>query len=51
MLGNETYEYFGMRFRPMTESDLELVRLERNRPEMRRLMTTDHEIREQILDG
>lgn len=28
----------------MTESDLELVRLERNRPEMRRLMTTDHEI-------
>ena len=40
----EIYEYFGMRFRPMAESDLEMVRAERNKPEMRRLMTTDHEI-------
>ena len=44
MSSNETYEYFGMRFRPMAESDLEVVRIERNKPEMRRLMTTDHEI-------
>lgn len=40
----ETYNIHGLVLRPMVISDLELVRAMRNRPDMRRWMTTDHEI-------
>ena len=41
---NETYSLYGVTLRPMESDDLELVRSQRNRPEMRQWMTTDHEI-------
>lgn len=41
----------GVTFRWMTEADLEMVRQHRNAPEMRRWMTTDHEISKEEMSG
>ena len=38
------FDLYGIHLRPMGQSDLELVRMQRNRPDMMRLMTTNHVI-------
>ncbi len=42
---------FGVTLRTMQEEDLELVRMQRNRPDMRALMTTDHEITREEMEN
>ncbi len=46
-----TFTRFGITLRTMQEDDLELVRMQRNRPDMRALMTTDHEITREEMEN
>ena len=44
-------EQYGIRLRPMQRTDLEMIRQYRNRPDMRRWMTTDHEIQRDEMES